>query len=160
MIGTIVVMDKKAYQDWLNSTQAEGSMALEGRKLFLKLQCITCHSRDAQARGPLLEGIAGKTIQLKDGGSTIANKNYLRESILRPDAKIVAGYQNIMPVYTLKTPQNEEGRLDEEDLARLIAFIESLGPGQTPDRVEQSAPPVAEPREGEAPAEPQQKKKP
>src|SRR5207302_3363383 len=55
MVGTIVVMPEYEYVDWLNS-HAEGSLALEGRKLFLKLQCVTCHSANSRARGPVLEG--------------------------------------------------------------------------------------------------------
>ena len=43
MVGTVVVMERDEYADWLDS-HAEGSLALQGRKLFLKLQCITCHS--------------------------------------------------------------------------------------------------------------------
>src|SRR5262249_19032709 len=57
MVGTVVVMERDEYQRWLRGAlrdQVEGSMALEGRKLFLKLQCVACHGRETQ-RAPLLE---------------------------------------------------------------------------------------------------------
>ena len=54
MIGEIIVMDGDEYQAWLNQG-VDGGMAHEGRKLFQKLQCATCHSADAKARAPVLE---------------------------------------------------------------------------------------------------------
>src|SRR5439155_2526322 len=95
-IGTVIVQEPHEYQAWLNS-HAEGSLALEGRKLFLKYQCVSCHSADAQARAPVLEGLYRQPVQLQDGRTVLADETYLRESILKPDAKIVAGYQPIMP---------------------------------------------------------------
>ena len=61
----------------------------------------------------------------------------LGESILRPDAKVVAGFQPIMPSY--------EGLVDEEEMLQLLAFIKSLGPGQTPPRTEEAEPPAVRP---------------
>ena len=52
-------MEPAEFADWLDSN-AEGSLALEGRKLFLKLQCVTCHSADAHARAPVLENLFGR----------------------------------------------------------------------------------------------------
>ena len=52
----------------------------------------------------------------------------MRESILHPSAKIVAGYRDIMPTF--------EGQISEEEVIALIAFIQSLQAGQTPRRVE------------------------
>lgn len=136
MIGKVVVLEREAYQTWLNQ-HSDGSPAAEGRKLFLKLQCVTCHSADAQARAPVLENLYGKQVPLQDGQSVQADAGYLRESILYPSRKIVAGYQNIMPSY--------EGQVDEEEMVQLIAFLKTLGPGQTPRRVERAEPPARKP---------------
>jgi cytochrome c oxidase subunit 2 len=136
MIGYVTVMPADEYQRWL-AAGAEGSMALEGRKLFLKYQCVSCHSADAYARAPVLEGVYGRTVPLQDGRTAVADETYLRESIVNPDAKIVAGYQPIMPSFA--------GQIDEEGLLRLIAFLKSLEWGQTPPRVERSPPPAAQP---------------
>ena len=132
MIGQVIVMEKEAFRTWLNSG-ADGSLAVEGRKLFQKLQCITCHSADANARGPVLENLYGSTVHLSDGGIVRAEDAYLRESILYPDAKIVAGFQPVMPSY--------KGQVDEEEITQLIAFIKALKPGQTPRRNEEAEPP-------------------
>jgi len=133
MIGSIVVMEPSEYAAWLNS-HAEGSLALQGRKLFLKLQCVSCHSADSRARTPVLEDLFGSTVHLRDGSTVTADAAYIRESILKPRAKIVAGWEPIMPTF--------QGQVDEEDLIKLIAYIKSLRPGQTPVRTEDAAPPV------------------
>lgn len=134
MVGSIVVMKPADYQTWLQES-AEGSLALQGRKLFTKLQCITCHGADAQARAPVLEGIFNTQIPLNDGRTVLADENYLRESILQPAAKIVAGYQPIMPTF--------QGIIKEDELIEMIAYIKSLKRGQTPPRVEETLPPEA-----------------
>jgi cytochrome c oxidase subunit 2 len=133
MTGYIVVIEPAEYAAWLNS-HAEGSLALEGRKLFLKLQCVSCHSADSRARAPVLEDLFGSTVHLRDGRTVTADEGYIRESILKPQAKVVAGWEPIMPTF--------EGQVDEEDLIKLIAYIKSLGPGQTPMRTEEAVPPV------------------
>jgi hypothetical protein len=66
-----------------------------------------------------------------------ADENYIRESILYPSAKIVAGWENIMPTF--------KGETDEEDVIGLIAYIQSLKPGETPKRVESYPPPTSTP---------------
>ncbi len=133
MIGEVVVMDKRDFENWLEN-HAEGSLAGEGRKLFRKLQCVTCHSADATARAPVLEDLYGKTVPLQDGRPVLADAAYLRESILDPDAKIVAGFRAIMPSF--------RGQVNEEEMVQLVAFLKTLGPGQTPRRVEDAEPPA------------------
>ena len=133
MIGMVVAMEAADYQRWLQST-AEGSLALQGRKVFLKYRCISCHSADQNARAPVLEGLFGQPVHLRDGRTVIADEDYIRESIVHPAAKIVAGYESIMPTF--------EGLISPEDLNALIAYIRTLGPGETPQRVEQYPPPV------------------
>ncbi len=143
MIGQVIVMEQADYQSWLASS-ADGSMALEGRKLFSKLQCLTCHTGTAEARAPLLEALYNKRVVLTDGQVVRADENYLRESILQPAAKVVAGYRPIMPTY--------QDQITEEELVRVIAYLKSLQLGQTPSRVEDTPPPVV----NESPARPKQ----
>jgi cytochrome c oxidase subunit 2 len=141
MGGWVVALEPAEYQKWL-SDNAELSLALQGRKLFQKLQCVTCHSADANARAPVLEALYNRRVALQDGSTVVADENYLRESILQPDAKVVAGYRPIMPTFILKkTPDDPNGHLTEEELMQLIAFLKALQPGQTPPRVEESPPP-------------------
>lgn len=136
MIGKVIVMEPDAYQRWL-AEGASGSLADRGRKLFQKLNCIVCHSADARAKCPNLENIYLKRVPLQDGGFVIADDDYLRESILYPDVKVVAGYRPIMPAY--------EGQVSEEELLQLIVYLKQLKPGQTPSRVETGMPPEAGP---------------
>ncbi len=137
MVGTVVVQEREEYTDWLNS-HAEGSLALQGRKLFLKLQCITCHSADAGARAPVLEGLFRQRVNLRDGRTVVADDGYLRESILYPESKVVQGWEPIMPTF--------KGQVNEEELIQLLAFIKSLRPGQTPVRNEEAQPPLDAPK--------------
>jgi cytochrome c oxidase subunit 2 len=83
-------------------------------------------------------------VPLNDGRTVMADDTYIRESILNPDAKIVAGYQPIMPTF--------QGQINEDDLIKLIEFIKALGPGETPPRVDSAPPPVAQPPAASAPA--------
>jgi cytochrome c oxidase subunit 2 len=117
MIGSIKVMEPAAFQTWL-AGGATGSPAQEGEKLFQSLACITCHRADSQGRGPRLEGLLGRTVRLTGGATVVADADYIRESILSPTAKVVDGYQPIMPTF--------QGLVSEEGVMQLIAYIQSL----------------------------------
>ena len=90
---------------------------MAGRQLFDDLRCSSCH-RGASPRGPALENLWGREVALQNGQKVLADDDYLRESIMRPATKIVAGYQPLMPSF--------EGQLDEEDLLELLAYIKSM----------------------------------
>ena len=122
MIGWVDVMEPTAYQQWL-AGGSEGSLASQGEKLFQKYACNTCHLDQAGARGPVLSGLYGKTRQLANGTSVVADDNYLRESILNPQAKIAAGFAPVMPTF--------QGQVSEDDLIRLMAYVKSLGANST-----------------------------
>jgi cytochrome c oxidase subunit 2 len=134
MIGQIVVMEPAPFQEWLAGGPSL-SPAAEGEKLFASLACITCHRADSGARGPRLDGLFGSTVQLSDGSTLVADADYLRESIVTPSAKVVAGYQPIMPTF--------QGQVTEEQLLHLIEYIRTLG-----------APPMTAPVVPPAPAAP------
>jgi cytochrome c oxidase subunit 2 len=145
MIGKIIVMEPGEYQTWLAS-HADGSLALEGRKLFSRMQCIICHTGTPEARAPVLGGLYNSRVALNNGQVVQADENYLRESILYPTRKVVAGYQPIMPAYTLKrNPEDREGHLTEDELTQLIAYLKSLKQGEMPSRVEDTPPPATLP---------------
>jgi cytochrome c oxidase subunit II len=118
MIGQIVAMEAADFQTWIQGGPPAESPAVAGQKLFTELNCVTCHRADSQGRGPLLEGLAGSTVVLAGGASVLADEAYLRESILVPAAKVVDGYQPIMPTF--------QGQVSEEGVLQLIAYIQSL----------------------------------
>ncbi len=152
MIGWVTVMSEKDYNEWSLGKRVvpgrpaddfgptDGSMAHEGRKLFMKLQCISCHN--SKGRAPLLEGIWGTEVQLKGGGKVVVDGGYIRESILRPRAKIHLGWEPIMPTFAGQLKDESLDLSEEEVLWRLIAYIKSTGPGQTPVRTEEFPAPV------------------
>jgi cytochrome c oxidase subunit 2 len=120
MIGTVHVLEQRQYQEWLQGgNEGQASKPASGKLLFEQLRCHTCHLGGGMlGRGPSLEGIFGKAVPLQGGGTVTVDENYLRESILRPAAKVVAGYQPIMPSF--------EGQISEEGLLQLIGEIKSL----------------------------------
>src|SRR5262249_53304848 len=99
------------------------SLASRGAKLFQELGCNTCHRGDSLRRAPVLEGLYGRPVQLSDGRLITADEDYIRESIVDPGAKIVLGWLPIMPSF--------KGRLSEEGMMQLVAYITSLGESGT-----------------------------
>jgi cytochrome c oxidase subunit 2 len=158
MIGKVIVMEPSQFEAWLAGGRAEGSLASAGEKLFQDLGCLTCHRDDALARGPSLRGLFGKEVRLQDGRTMTADETYIRESIVNPGAKIVAGFQPIMPVY--------QGQVTEEGLLQLLAYIRSLDEDtkKTPEQTAPMAPPlgISQPvrQQRERPGQPPQPRNP
>jgi cytochrome c oxidase subunit II len=117
MIGSIVVMPPAQYEAWM-SGGSTGPLSASGEKVFAELGCVTCHRSDAQGRGPSLQGLFGAPVKLEDGRTVVADENYIRESILDPGAKIVAGFKPVMPTF--------QGLVSEEQLNALVAYVKSL----------------------------------
>jgi cytochrome c oxidase subunit II len=134
MIGTVYVMNEGDYDKWLAQGSGEGSMAEQGESLFNQLGCGTCHPsvlNKENGRCPNLNGLFGTTVILKDGSRVRADESYIRESVLYPQAKIVAGYDDIMPTF--------KGLISEDGLLKLVEYIKSIGPR---DGTQTSAPPA------------------
>jgi cytochrome c oxidase subunit 2 len=123
MIGSIVVMEPAQYEAWM-SGGATGPLSASGEKVFAELGCATCHRSDAQGRGPNLQGVFGRPVQLEDGRMVTADENYLRESILDPGSKIVKGFKPVMPTF--------QGLVSEEQVNALVAYVKSLTPSGAP----------------------------
>lgn len=130
MVGWVYAMEPQDYQTWLESPRVDGSPASEGRKLFQKLQCVSCHSNDSLAQAPNLEEIYGQEVPLKSGGKAYVDESYLRRAILEPEAEIHAGFDPIMPSF--------KGQVNENELMQLITYIRTLRRGETPPRVEEA----------------------
>jgi cytochrome c oxidase subunit 2 len=144
MVGKVRVVSKDDFQTFLRE-RSDGSLAWEGQQLFRKLQCNGCHVPNAQAgtrqhpRAPSLEGLYGADVPLKGGGHVVADENYLRESIVNPRAKVVEGWEPIMP-------GNYQSQVNEDDLTKVISYIRSLKSGGQIPRNEQFPPPDGAPR--------------
>ncbi|MFN3323122.1 MAG: cytochrome c oxidase subunit II [Bryobacteraceae bacterium] len=120
MIGKVHVLERPEYERWLAGALTGRSMAEQGQRLFMQLGCATCHRDDVQGRCPMLRGVFGSTRLLTTGERVLADEQYIRESILNPRAKVVAGFEPVMPTF--------EGQVSEEGLLALIAYIKSLSP--------------------------------
>jgi cytochrome c oxidase subunit 2 len=126
MTGRVIVMEQPAFEQWLTRQDIDGTLASQGEKLFRQFGCSGCHGASASVRAPKLDGIYGKPVPLSNGTIEIADERYLRDSILKPRAQVAAGYQPLMPSF--------EGKLSEDELIRIVAYIKSLraGPGDRP----------------------------
>ncbi len=118
MQGRIVVMEPQAYEAWLAGGPPPESPLAAGERLFTEMGCITCHKPDSAVRAPLLGGIYGKPVLLTTGEPVTVDDGYIRESIMSPAAKVVAGYQPVMPTF--------QGQLSEEQLIALVTYVRSL----------------------------------
>ena len=111
-------MPANAYQTWLGGETAGVTMAEAGAQLFQRLGCVACHKFNDTGRGPSLVGLLGSTVKLRDRSEIVADETYVRESILHPQAKIVAGYEPVMPTF--------KGLISEEGLLQLLAYLKTL----------------------------------
>ena len=120
MIGQVIAMDPSGYENWLSSGGAGAQpIASSGEQLFQKLGCTSCHVAGAGSIAPSLDGLFGQQVTLQGGQAVSADESYIRESILLPQEKVVAGYQPVMPTY--------QGQISEEQLLQLVEYIKRLG---------------------------------
>jgi cytochrome c oxidase subunit 2 len=131
MVGKIVVMEPAAYQAWLSGTVVGTSLAARGQQLFNDLACNTCHQSDGSGRGPSLVNKFGTSETLTNGSMVTVNESYVRESILMPQAKVVAAYGPLMPTF--------QGLLSEENVMALVEYVKTLR--TTPGNVSEAGPP-------------------
>jgi len=125
MVGWITIMTPSDYQNWLAGGGTSGTMAQQGERQFEQLGCSGCHLQDRPGRGPSLRGLYGSRVQLTNGQPVLADDAYIRESILNPDARTVAGFKpGVMPSF--------QGQISEEGILQLVVYIKSLATTNTP----------------------------
>lgn len=126
MTGSVIVMEPRDFDNWLSGNTGNTTPAAAGQQLYQTLGCASCHGANGEGgRGPTLVGLFGRQAPLASGGSVTADEAYLRESIINPQAKLVAGFGPIMPTF--------QGQVSEDQLMQLVAYIKSLhGVGETP----------------------------
>lgn len=118
MVGWVTVMEPAQYAQWLSGGGGGSGgkpLADAGAVLYQQYSCSTCHGT---GRGPSFVGLYGSSVKLTNGQTVMADDTYIRESILNPSAKVVAGYTPIMPTF--------QGQLSEEQILQLTAYIKSL----------------------------------
>lgn len=123
MMGKIYVDSDAKYKHWVEEGGDEWKTMTPvayGQLVYESKGCATCHSLDGsrmQGGGPSYKGMFGRMEKMADGQEFKVDENYLRESMLNPGAKVVAGYENIMPVF--------QGLLREREINALITFIKA-----------------------------------
>ncbi|HJT66972.1 MAG TPA: cytochrome c oxidase subunit II [Pyrinomonadaceae bacterium] len=149
MTGSVYVMEPREFDNWLSGNAGNASPAAAGQQLFQTLGCASCHGANGEGgRGPTLAGLIGRQTPLEGGQSVKPDEAYIRESILNPQAKIVAGFPPIMPTF--------QGQVSEDQLVQLVAFIKSLPGGATSapgGAASQAATPLPSPRASGSPTE-------
>jgi cytochrome c oxidase subunit 2 len=121
MNGWVHVLSQADYERWVRGASAvQESPVIAGGRLFNQLGCATCHSAGSGQLGPDLAGLFGHEVKLADGSTVVADEEYIRESIINAQAKIVAGFAPVMPLF--------KGLVSEEQLMQIIAYIKSLSP--------------------------------
>lgn len=121
MLAKIVVHTPEDYAKWVEENQKEDTttpLPELGAKLYQTKACFTCHSTDGSIKvGPSFKGLFGKQEQTS-AGTVEVNEDYIRESVLQPAAKVVQGYQPVMPTY--------QGQLSDREISGLIEYIKTL----------------------------------
>jgi cytochrome c oxidase subunit 2 len=122
MLAKIHVDDEAAYQKWLvEGDESMKTMPLPelGKITYENAGCATCHSLDgSRGQGPSWKGIFGRTHNFADGTTGVVDENYIRESILEPNAKVVQGYEPVMPTF--------KGLLRDRQVLGVIEFIKQV----------------------------------
>jgi len=117
-----VIHEPGGYERWLDqASNILETMPLDraGERLFRTRGCNQCHSVEGGAKvGPNLGSVYGGKRVLADGSTVVADENYLRESILDPQARVAAGFEPVMPTY--------KGRLEDREITAIIAYLKSL----------------------------------
>lgn len=129
------VVSQRDFQEWLKKAATPKDIPLPklGEQLYTQRGCQSCHSLDgSQKVGPSFQGLYGmENHQMTDGSTVTVDENYLRESILKPEAKIVQGYNNLMP--------GAYSDLSERQLSALIEFIKTQSDKEVPASDAQTA---------------------
>ncbi len=120
MITTVEAIPEEEFTEWLTKGNGRTDVPTrDGAGLAKGKGCLACHSLDgSRGVGPTFKGLFRRQVKVLQNGrlqSVIADESYLRESIRLPAAKVVEGYQPIMPAYP---------DLTEEEIEAMVEFIE------------------------------------
>lgn len=118
MAATIRVVPRVTYEQKLAGFGSTGDLVVDGKNIH-EGRCEICHSIDGSpGTGPSWLNAYGSEGQMSDGQVVLKDDNYIRESIIVPNAKVVAGYAGNMPSF--------QGQLDEYQLDAVIAYMKTL----------------------------------
>ncbi len=122
MDGMVNVMSQDEFDTWLESGNAVDESippAERGEALVSQNGCNACHSVDGSSGvGPSFAGLWGSERTFQNAEPVTADENYIRESILESNAKILEGYDPVMPAY--------QGVINDQQISDIIEYIKTL----------------------------------
>ncbi|MCB1359556.1 MAG: cytochrome c oxidase subunit II [Maritimibacter sp.] len=140
MLADVFVHQQAEFDSWLAEAAKPPTAPVEhGKWLYERVGCKSCHSIEPGkvVVGPSFAGSYGSTFTSTSGKTIKVDENYIRESILVPQAEMRVEFAKAsqMPSF--------QGKLKEDEITALTAFIEALQDGQLTDE-ELTAEPKAE----------------
>ncbi|HET9599310.1 MAG TPA: cytochrome c oxidase subunit II [Anaeromyxobacteraceae bacterium] len=115
--AAVVHPDQASFDAWAAEGAQDASLVDLGKRVYEEKGCIACHSIDGSpGPAPTFKGLWGRTEKLKDGSSVKVDEAYVRESIATPSARVVAGFDDVMPPIPL----------EEREIQAIVAFLEFL----------------------------------
>ena len=121
MLAKVKVVSEAKYREFIDFDDTKGKPLAEiGADRYKKKACSGCHSLDGSVQpggGPSFKGLYGKKESLTNGSTATVDDAYIRESILNPNAKIVTGFQPVMPTF--------QGSLKDREIEGIIEFIKA-----------------------------------
>lgn len=119
----------QSYEQWVTeAAKPPTEPAAWGKWLYDRVGCKGCHSleKDKIAVGPSLAYSFGSKQKMVSGEEATVDEQYIRESILNPQAKKRAGFEraSLMPTF--------QGKLKEDEISALTTFIKSIKDGYNP----------------------------
>ena len=118
MLSKVVSIPPDDFDAWLN----DNSRPLNASQIMKIKGCVACHTEDGtKLIGPSYKGLWGKTeVVMTDGElrEIVVDEEYIRRSILDPNADVVEGYQPVMP--------SMEGQITDEEINTLIEYFKTL----------------------------------
>lgn len=133
MRGTLYVDSRAQYEEWLRRMNEKygddcrdfsepkqyNCLVRQGEQVYATYGCKQCHSIDgSKGIGPTFAAIWGANRSFSDGSVGTVDKDYIRESVRTPMAKIHIGFRPIMPAFAKK--------LEDRHLAALIKWMQQL----------------------------------
>ena len=136
MWAEVIVLAPETFDEWIKEQRrgiasrqdvladtdlvsVQGNLEEQGKRVAMTQGCFKCHTVNGDTHiAPTWLDLYQRKTKLQDGSSLIADEAYLTESMMDPRAKIVAGYQPVMPSY--------QGKISGPETAALVAFIKSL----------------------------------
>lgn len=137
MRAEVVAMKPEEFDQWLNEQRqgiarqqdqaagknepqrVEANMVVQGQRVAGEQGCLKCHSVDGTAHiGPTWLGMYKRREHLTTGETVLVDEQYITESMMDPNSRLVAGYAPVMPTYMAK--------LTAPETAAIVEYIKSL----------------------------------